>query len=127
MGAWSDANGVSNFFIKVAARHLNALLGLCTGLAINLIRYPPAFAGLSTQLLNAEWFVSTAQALVVISPWLRQYNHVRPYEALSMRAPVPETIQRTTNWVAWRKGALHSGGPYPAEFGSYRAAMPDGE
>ncbi len=34
---------------------------------------------------------------IVINQWLRQYNHVRPREALSMRAPVPETMQRPTN------------------------------
>jgi len=49
------------------------------------------------EVLNAEWFATTAQAQIVINQWLRQYNHVRPHEALSMRAPVPETIQRTTN------------------------------
>jgi len=29
--------------------------------------------------------------------WNRIPDDVRPHEALSMRAPVPETIQRTTN------------------------------
>ena len=52
---------------------------------------------LRREVLNAEWFATTAQAQIVINQWLRQYNHVRPHEALSMRAPVPETIQRTTN------------------------------
>ena len=46
-------------------------------------------------MLNAEWFAITSQAQVVINQWLHQYNHVRPHEANGMRAPVPETIQRT--------------------------------
>ncbi len=52
---------------------------------------------LRREVLNTEWFATTRQARVVINQWLRQYNHARPHEALSMRAPVPETIRRTTN------------------------------
>ena len=60
--------------------------------------YNERFNGtLRREVLNAEWFATTRQAKIVINQWLRQYNHVRPHEALSMRAPVPETIQRTTN------------------------------
>ena len=29
---------------------------------------------------------------IVINQWLRQFNHVRPHQALGMRPPVPETI-----------------------------------
>ncbi|MBX2806858.1 MAG: transposase, partial [Hyphomicrobiales bacterium] len=29
----------------------------------------------------------------VINQWLRQYNQIRPHQALNMRAPVPETLQ----------------------------------
>ncbi|MFA9475905.1 MAG: integrase core domain-containing protein [Filomicrobium sp.] len=35
------------------------------------------------------------QARVVINQWLRQYNHTRPHQALSMRPPVPETLRRS--------------------------------
>ena len=44
------------------------------------------------EVLNAEWFTTTKQAQIVINQWLRQYNHVRPHQALGMRPPMPETI-----------------------------------
>ena len=44
------------------------------------------------EVLNAEWFTTTKQAQVVINQWLRQYNHIRPHQALNMRPPVPETL-----------------------------------
>jgi transposase InsO family protein len=60
--------------------------------------YNERFNGtLRREVLNAEWFATAAQAQIVINQWLRQYNHVPPHEALSMRAPAPETIQRTAN------------------------------
>ena len=33
---------------------------------------------------------TTKQAQIVINQWLRQYNHIRPHQALNMRPPVPE-------------------------------------
>ena len=55
--------------------------------------YNERFNGtLRSEVLNAEWFATTRQAQVVIDTWLKQYNHIRPHHALSMRAPVPETI-----------------------------------
>ena len=63
---------------------------------------------LHREVLNAEWFTSIDQARVVINQWLRQYNHVRPLEAFSMHAPVPETIQRKAYHLALKKGALQS-------------------
>jgi transposase InsO family protein len=55
--------------------------------------YNERFNGtLRREVLNAEWFSTTRQAQTVINQWLRQYNHVRPHEALGMRPPVPETI-----------------------------------
>jgi len=60
--------------------------------------YNERFNGtLRHEVLNAEWFATTRQAQIVINKWLQLYNHVRPHEALSMQAPVPETIQRTAN------------------------------
>jgi putative transposase len=54
--------------------------------------YNERFNGtLRREVLNAEWFMSTRQAQTVINQWLRQYNHIRPHHALSMRPPVPET------------------------------------
>jgi putative transposase len=43
---------------------------------------------------NAEWFLSIDQAKMVIGKWLKQYNHIRPHQALSMRLPVPETLAK---------------------------------
>jgi len=55
--------------------------------------YNERFNGtLRREVLNAEWFTSLRQANVVIQTWLKQYNHVRPHQALNMRPPVPETI-----------------------------------
>jgi len=34
---------------------------------------------------------SLKQAQTVIETWLKQYNHIRPHQALNMRPPVPET------------------------------------
>jgi len=51
------------------------------------------FSGtLRREVLNAEWFTSIRQAQVVIETWLKQYNYIRPHQALNMRPPVPETL-----------------------------------
>lgn len=47
---------------------------------------------LRREVPNAEWFANVEQAKTVIEKWLRQYNYTRPYQALGMRPPVPETI-----------------------------------
>lgn len=63
--------------------------------------YNERFNGtLRREVLDAEWFATTRQAQTVIDLWLRQYNHVRPHQALAMRPPVPETIWRTVKKVA---------------------------
>jgi len=55
--------------------------------------YKERFNGtLRREVLNAEWFTSIRQAQVVIETWLKQYNHIRPHQALNMRPPVPETL-----------------------------------
>jgi len=55
--------------------------------------YNERFNGtLRREVLNAEWFQTTKQAQIVISQWLKQYNYVRPHQALNMRPPVPETL-----------------------------------
>ena len=38
------------------------------------------------------WFSTIKQAQVVINTWLKQYNHIRPHQALNMKPPVPETL-----------------------------------
>jgi len=56
--------------------------------------YNERFNGtLRQEVLNAEWFSTIRQAQAVINTWLKQYNHIRPHQALNMRAPVPETLQ----------------------------------
>ena len=58
--------------------------------------YNERFNGtLRNEVLNAEWFATTEQAQIVINQWLRQYNHIRPHQALGMRPPVPETLHRS--------------------------------
>ena len=55
--------------------------------------YNERFNGtLRREVLNAEWFTSIRQAQTVIETWLKQYNHIRPHQALNMRPPVPETL-----------------------------------
>jgi transposase InsO family protein len=55
--------------------------------------YNERFNGtLRHEILNAEWFTTTKQAQIVINQWLRQYNHIRPHQALNMRPPIPETL-----------------------------------
>ncbi len=58
--------------------------------------YNERFNGtLRNEILNAEWFATTKQAQIVINQWLRQYNHIRPHQALNMRPPAPETLNKT--------------------------------
>ena len=58
--------------------------------------YNERFNGtLRREVLNAEWFSTIRQAQIVIGKWIRQYNHVRPHQALSMRPPDPETLLET--------------------------------
>jgi len=58
--------------------------------------YNERFNGtLRREVLNAEWFTSIKQAQVVIETWLKQYNHIRPHQALNMRPPVPETLSES--------------------------------
>ena len=57
--------------------------------------YNERFNGtLRREVLNAEWFSTLKQAQAVINKWLKQYNYVRPHQAINMRPPVPETLQQ---------------------------------
>ena len=57
--------------------------------------YNERFNGtLRREVLNAEWFLPIDQARTVIGKWLKQYNHIRPHQALNMRPPVPETLTK---------------------------------
>ena len=56
--------------------------------------YNERFNGiLRREVLNAEWFSTIKQAQIVINTWLKQYNHIRPHQALNMRPPVPKTLR----------------------------------
>ncbi len=47
--------------------------------------YNERFNGtLRNEVLNAEWFTSIAQVQTVINMWLKEYNHIRPYQSLNM-------------------------------------------
>ena len=39
------------------------------------------------ECLNVEWFRTRAEAAVVIEPWQRHYNDVRPHSSLGYRTP----------------------------------------
>ena len=56
--------------------------------------YNERFNGtLRREVLNAEWFHTTKKAQVAIHAWLRKYNKGRPFHALNMRPPIPETVR----------------------------------
>jgi putative transposase len=55
--------------------------------------YNERFNGtLRREVLNAEWFTTIKQAQTVINCGLKQYNTIRPHQALNMRPTVPETL-----------------------------------
>ena len=47
---------------------------------------------LRREILDADWFARTKQAQTAINIWLKQYNHIRPHQALNVRLTVPETL-----------------------------------
>ena len=55
--------------------------------------YNECFNGtLRREVLNAEWFSTLKQAQPVINRWLKQYNHIRPHQALNIKPPAKETV-----------------------------------
>jgi len=60
--------------------------------------YNERFNGsLGREVLNAEWFTSIRQAQVVIETWLKQYNHIRPHQALNMKIVSLNSTHETKN------------------------------
>ena len=58
--------------------------------------YNERFNGtLRREVLNAEWFNTIKQAQTVIGKWVKQYNHISPHQALNMRPPAPETLEKS--------------------------------
>jgi integrase-like protein len=55
---------------------------------------------LHREVLNTKWFTTTKRAQIVINNWLKQYDHIRPNQALNMRSPVPETPIRIGTGLA---------------------------
>lgn len=54
--------------------------------------YNERFNGtLRREVLNANWFITTHQAQTTINQWLKEYNHIRPHQALRMKPPSPQT------------------------------------
>ncbi len=49
------------------------------------------------EVLNAEWFSTTKQAQTEINHWLKQYNHIRPHQALNLKPTVPETLAENSH------------------------------
>ena len=59
---------------------------------------------LRREVLNAEWSHSTQNAQFAINTWLKQYNFIRPHQALGMRPPVPETnleVEKSNGTDIW--------------------------
>ena len=50
---------------------------------------------LRREVLDTEWFHTLDQAQTVIGHWLKQYNQIRPHQALGMRPPAPEILLQT--------------------------------
>ena len=46
---------------------------------------------LRNEILNIKRFQTTHEAQATINCWLKEYNHIRPHQALDMRPPIPET------------------------------------
>ena len=52
-------------------------------------------AKLRDELLNGEVFFTLKEARVVIEPWQRHFNSIRPHAALSNQPPAPEVCARS--------------------------------
>jgi putative transposase len=53
--------------------------------------------------LDTEWFATTKQAQTAINASLKQYNHIRPHQALNMKPPAPETLLKNGNNLGARQ------------------------
>ena len=47
---------------------------------------------LRDELLNREVFTTLTEARILIEDWRKEYNQVRPHNALTYRPPAPEAI-----------------------------------
>ena len=54
--------------------------------------YTERFNGrLRNEILNANGFQTTRQAQATLNCWVKDYNQIRPHQALDLRPPIPET------------------------------------
>ncbi|MGA0426688.1 MAG: integrase core domain-containing protein, partial [Alphaproteobacteria bacterium] len=61
--------------------------------------YNERFNGtLRNEVLNAEWFHTVHQAQTVINVWLRQYNHIRPHYALTIKMDQSDKADHTATY-----------------------------
>jgi transposase InsO family protein len=80
---WLNRLGVKTLFIEPGSPWENG--------------YIESFNGkLRDELLNREIFTTLEEAKVLIEPWRREYNQVRPHSALGYRPPAPEAIMALT-------------------------------
>ena len=56
------------------------------------------FVLVSTMHITAGVYVNDAEAELIadIEEWRKEYNHIRPHDALGYRAPAPEVILPAT-------------------------------
>jgi transposase InsO family protein len=85
-------------FIAIAVREWIAAVGAKTAFIEKASPwengYVESFNGmLRDELLNGEIFYSLAEARIMIEPWRRHYNTVRPRSALAYRPPAPSVVQ----------------------------------
>jgi putative transposase len=79
-------------------------------------------AKLRDELLDGEIFYSLKEAQVLIEPWRRHYNAIRPHSALRWMPPAPEVHVPSVGGVwphdLWLRGAhqtiTETGPPPPA-------------
>ncbi len=69
---------------------------------------------LSDELLNTEVFNTLAEAKVLIEPWRRHYNTIRPHSSLGYRPPAPEVVLMAPLMPPSLPGPTGSAPPRPA-------------
>ena len=95
---WTYENGVTLDFSRPGKPTDNALV--------------ESFSGrLRGACLNANWFLSSADARSKIETWRRHYNEGRPHTALGWRAPQEFALTEVHRGAKWDPEAHISAGP----------------
>ncbi len=71
-------------------------------------------AKLRDELLNTEVINTLAEAKVLIEPWRRHYNTIRPHSSLGYRPPAPEVVLMAPLMPPGLTGPTGSAPPRPA-------------